>query len=241
MIYEKALTLSCQSRQCHSSGDITNLITVDVERVGQFSFYLHVIWIVALEVTLALLILYKNLGLASIAALVTSIIIMLANHPLGSLQGKFQKKLMESKDTRMKSTSETLRNMRILKLQGWEMKFLSKITELRDAEQGWLKKFLYSSAMTKFFYYGASTFVSVVTFGTCMLIGIPLESGKILSAIATFKILQGPIYNLPDFISMIAKTKVSLERIVSFLRLDDLQSDVVEKLPPGCKTQDFFV
>jgi ABC-type multidrug transport system fused ATPase/permease subunit len=233
MIYEKALTLSCQSMQCHSSGDITNLITVDVERVGHFSYYLHDFWIVALEVTLALLILYKNLGLASIAALVTTIIIMLANLPLGSLQGKFQKKLMESKDTRMKSTSETLRNMRILKLQGWEMKFLSKITELRDAEQGWLKKFLYSSAMTKFFYYGASTFVSVVTFGTCMLIGIPLESGKILSAIATFKILQGPIYNLPDFISMIAKTKVSLDRIVSFLRLDDLQSDVVEKLPPG--------
>ncbi|WJX84280.1 Canalicular multispecific organic anion transporter 2, variant 2 [Trifolium repens] len=233
MIYEKALTLSCQSRQCHSSGDITNLITVDVERVGLFSYYLHDFWIVALEVTLALLILYKNIGLASIAALVTTIIIMLANLPLGSLQGKFQKKLMESKDTRMKSTSETLRNMRILKLQGWEMKFLSKITELRDAEQGWLKKFLYSSAMTKFFYYGASTFVSVVTFGTCMLIGIPLESGKILSAIATFKILQGPIYNLPDFISMIAKTKVSLDRIVSFLRLDDLQSDVVEKLPPG--------
>jgi ABC-type multidrug transport system fused ATPase/permease subunit len=66
-----------------------------------------------------------------------------------------------------------------------------------------------------------------------MLIGIPLESGKILSALATIRILQEPIYNLPDTISMIAQTKVSLDRIASFLRLDDLQSDVVEKLPPG--------
>ncbi|CAI8596699.1 unnamed protein product [Vicia faba] len=32
---------------------------------------------------------------------------------------------------------------------------------------------------------------------------------------------------------MIAQTKVSLDRIVSFLRLDDLQTDVVEKLPQG--------
>lgn len=233
MIYSKALTLSGQSRQCHTSGEIINFMTVDAERVGSFSWYMHDLWLVALQVTLALLILYKNLGLASIAAFVATIIVMLANVPLGSLQEKFQNKLMESKDTRMKTTSEILRNMRILKLQGWEMKFLSKITAIRDAEQGWLKKFLYTNGVTTFVFWGAPTFVSVVTFGTCMLIGIPLESGKILSALATFRILQEPIYNLPDVISMIAQTKVSLDRIASFLRLDDLQSDVVEKLPPG--------
>ncbi|KAK7395419.1 hypothetical protein VNO78_15977 [Psophocarpus tetragonolobus] len=87
--------------------------------------------------------------------------------------------------------------------------------------------------MSTFGFWVAPTFVSVVTFGTCMLIGIPLESGKILSALATFRILQEPIYNLPGTISMIAQTKVSLDRISSFLRLDDLQTDVVEKLPQG--------
>ncbi|KAL2666064.1 hypothetical protein AAZV13_02G256900 [Glycine max] len=233
MIYNKALTLSCQSKQDHTSGEIINFMTVDAERVGVFSWFIHDLWMVALQVTLALLILYKNLGLASIAAFVATVVIMLANAPLGSLQEKFQKKLMESKDTRMKATSEILRNMRILKLQGWEMKFLSKITELRKNEQGWLKKNVYTGAVTAFVFWGSPTFVSVVTFGTCMLMGIPLESGKILSALATFQILQRPIYRLPDTISTIAQTKVSLDRIVSFLRLDDLQSDVVEKLPWG--------
>ncbi|BAT80618.1 hypothetical protein LR48_Vigan07g014300 [Vigna angularis] len=233
MIYNKALTLSCQSKQGQTSGEIINIMTVDAERVGVFSWYMHDLWMVALQVTLALLILYKNLGLASLAAFAATIVIMLANVPLGSLQEKFQKKLMELKDTRMKATSEILRNMKILKLQGWEMKFLSKITELRKTEQGWLKKFVYTAAMTTFVFWGAPTFVAVVTFGTCMIVGIPLESGKILSALATFRILQEPIYNLPDTISMIAQTKVSLDRIASFLRLDDLPSDVVEKLPPG--------
>ncbi|RVW50163.1 ABC transporter C family member 3 [Vitis vinifera] len=123
--------------------------------------------------------------------------------------------------------------MRILKLQGWEMKFLSKIMDLRKNETGWLKKYLYTLAMTTFVFWGAPTFVSVVTFGTCMLLGIPLESGKILSSIATFRILQQPIYHLPDLISAIAQTKVSLDRIASFLCLDDLQSDVIERLPKG--------
>ncbi|GAV86836.1 ABC_tran domain-containing protein/ABC_membrane domain-containing protein [Cephalotus follicularis] len=233
IIYNKGLTLSCQSKQGQTSGEIINFITVDAERIGDFTWYMHDPWKVILQVVLALLILYKNLGLASVASLVATIIVMLANYPLGRMEEKFQDKLMESKDKRMKSTSEVLRNMRILKLQGWEMKFLSKIIDLRTVEEGWLKKYVCAWAMSTFVFWGAPTFVSVTTFGACMLLGIPLESGKILSALATFRILQEPIYNLPDTISMIVQTKVSLDRIALFLSLDDLQPDVIERLPTG--------
>ncbi|XWS11329.1 hypothetical protein CRYUN_Cryun38cG0074400 [Craigia yunnanensis] len=233
MIYNKGLTLSCQSKQSQTSGEIINFMTVDAERVGDFSWYMHDPWMVVLQVALALLILYKNLGLASIAAFVATVLVMLANIPLGKMLEKFQDKLMESKDKRMKATSEILRNMRILKLQGWEMKFLSKIIGLRNVEEGWLKRFVYTNAITSFVFWVAPSFVSVATFGACIFLGIPLESGKVLSALATFRILQEPIYNLPDTISMIAQTKVSLDRIASFLRLDDLQPDVIEKLPRG--------
>ncbi|KAL5975296.1 Canalicular multispecific organic anion transporter 2 [Asimina triloba] len=233
IIYRKGLTLSSHSRQSHASGEIINFMSVDAERVGDFSWYMHDLWMVPLQVALALVILYINLGLASIAAFVATVIVMLTNIPLGRLQENYQAKLMKSKDVRMKETSEILRNMRILKFQGWEMKFLSKIVEVRKEEANWLRKFLYSMAMTMSVFWGAPAFISVVTFGFCMLIGIPLESGKVLSALATFKILQVPIYKLPETISMIAQTKVSLDRIASFLCLEDLQPDAVEKLPLG--------
>ncbi|XP_043708542.1 ABC transporter C family member 3-like [Telopea speciosissima] len=230
IIYKKGLRLSSQSKQSHTCGESINLMSVDVERTGFFSWYLHDIWRVPVQVILALLILYKSLGLASLAALVATVILMLANVPLGKLHEKFQGKLMDSKDRRMKATTEALRNMRILKLQGWDMKFLAKIIELRNSETRKLKKLLYTSAMTAFVYLCAPMFVSMVTFGFCILMGIPLESGKILSALATFEILQGSIYNLPDTISMVIQTKVSLGRIVSFLCLDDLQPNIVYKL-----------
>ncbi|KAI3905682.1 hypothetical protein MKW92_028266 [Papaver armeniacum] len=230
-IYQKGLTLSSKSRQSHKSGEIINFMTVDAERIGDFSWYMHNLWLAPVQVGLALIILYKNLGLASVAALVATVVVMLANVPLGAMQENYQENLMASKDKRMKATSEILRNMRILKLQGWEMKFLSKIIDLRKSEEGWLRKYVYTSAMTTFVFCGAPTFVSVVTFGACMVMGIPLESGKILSALATFMILQEPIYILPDTIPMIAQTKVSLERIASFLQLDDLGCDIVEKFP----------
>ncbi|RVX14874.1 ABC transporter C family member 3 [Vitis vinifera] len=210
MIYNKGLTLSCQSKQGHSTGRSLILCLLMRRELG------------------------ISVGICMIhGCFLATVIVMLTNVPLGKWQEKFQDKLMESKDKRMKATSEILRNMRILKLQGWEMKFLSKIVDLRKNETGWLKKYLYTSAVTTFVFWGAPTFVSVATFGTCMLLGIPLESGKILSSLATFRILQEPIYSLPDLISMIAQTKVSLDRIASFLRLDDLPSDVIERLPKG--------
>ncbi|KAL5549603.1 hypothetical protein UlMin_004834 [Ulmus minor] len=232
-IYQKSLTLSCQSKQGHTSGEIINFLTIDAERVGDFNRFMHEPWMALLQVFLALFILYKNLGLASVAAFFATILVMLANVPLGKFLEKYQNKLMESKDNRMKATSEILRNMRILKLQGWEMKFLSKIIELRGNETGWLKRYLYAWATTIFLLWVAPTFISVATFCACMLLGIPLDSGKILSALATFRILQEPIYNFPATIEIIAQTKVSLDRISMFLRLDDLQSDVIEKFPRG--------
>ncbi|CAK7336524.1 unnamed protein product [Dovyalis caffra] len=215
MIYNKGLTLSCMSKQGRSIGEIINIITIDADRLSTFSSYIHDPWLVILQVGLAMLILYKNLGLGSVAGFITTVILMLLNYPFGRLDEKFQGKLMESKDKRMKATAEILRNMRILKLQGWEMKFLSKILELREVETQWLKKSLYTSAMITFIFFSTSTLVAVASFSSCILIGVPLESGKVLSALATFE------------------TKVSLDRIVSFLCLDDLQPDALEKLPVG--------
>ncbi|KAI3496851.1 hypothetical protein L1887_39229 [Cichorium endivia] len=232
-IYLKGLTLSSQSKHGHSNGEIINFVAVDAERIGEFSHYMHNPWLVILEVGLALAILYKNVGLSSLAAFVATIIVVSANIPLGRFQKKFQEKLMTYKDKRMKATSEILKNMRILKLHGWEMKFLSRIHDIRKDEAHWLYKKVYTMALTTFAFWVAPTFVAISTFGTCILAGIPLDSGKVLSALATFKILQESAYNLPQTVSMIAQTKVSLDRIASFLSLKDLDSDLVEKLQKG--------
>lgn len=93
-------------------------MAVDVERVVDFLWWIHDIWILPLQVSLALAILYKNVGLAAgVAALIATMATVLFNIPLATLEGKFQEQVMGAKDARMKTTSECLRNMRILKLQ----------------------------------------------------------------------------------------------------------------------------
>lgn len=82
IIYNKGLTLPCQSNHGRCTGEIVNFIAVDTERIGDFSWHMVNVLMVLLNVTLALLILYKNLGMiAIIAAFVATFIVMLVNIP----------------------------------------------------------------------------------------------------------------------------------------------------------------
>eukprot|EP01018_Ginkgo_biloba_P039300 Gb_35586 [translate_table: standard] len=231
LVYEKGLRLSSLSRQSHTSGEIINYMAVDVQRIGDYSWYLHDIWMLPMQIVLALAILFKNVGIAAIATLIATIVSIFINTPLAKMQEEYQDNLMTAKDERMKATSECLRNMRIMKLQAWEDRYRLKLEDFRKIEFVWLKKALYSQAFVTFIFWGSPIFVSVVTFGTCILLGGQLTAGEVLSALATFRILQEPLRNFPDLVSMIAQTKVSLDRISGFLKEEELPSDATISVP----------
>ncbi|KAM3706104.1 hypothetical protein ACJW31_03G127800 [Castanea mollissima] len=183
---------------------------------------INLINLLPVQVILALIILYRNLGAApSFATLFATLLVLVCNTPLVKMQKRLHSKIMEAKDSRIKVTVETLKSMRILKLHSWEPSFLKKLLHLKETKRSWLKKYLYSSSAVAILYWALPTFVSVVTFGVCIVLKTPLTAGTVLSALATFRILQEPIYNLPELISMIAQTKVSVEHIQDFIGEED--------------------
>ncbi|XP_061343389.1 ABC transporter C family member 5-like isoform X2 [Gastrolobium bilobum] len=233
MVYHKGLRLSSMAKQNHTSGEIVNYMAVDVQRVGDYSWYFHDMWMLPLQIVLALAILYKNVGIASIATLIATIISIVATVPVARIQEDYQDKLMAAKDERMRKTSECLRNMRTLKLQAWEDRYRIKLEEMRGIEFKWLRKALYSQAFITFIFWSSPIFVSAVTFATSILLGGQLTAGGVLSALATFRILQEPLRNFPDLVSTMAQTKVSLDRISDFLLQEELQEDATIVLPQG--------
>ncbi|XP_062157642.1 putative ABC transporter C family member 15 [Alnus glutinosa] len=219
LIYKKSLSIKYGGL---SNGKAINLINVDAERIGDFCWYIHGVWLLPVQVILALIILYKNLGAApSIAALFATILVMLCNTPLANIQERLHSKIMEVKDSRIKVTSEVLKSMRVLKLHSWESTFRKKLLHLRETERSWLERYLYTCSAVAFLFWASPTFVSVITFGVCIVLNTPLTAGTVLSALATFRILQEPIYNLPELISMTAQTKVSVDRIQNFIGEED--------------------
>lgn len=230
-IYKKGLVLSSQSRQSRTSGEIINYMSVDVQRMTDFIWYLNTIWQLPIQISLAMFILHTNLGLGSLVACAATLVVMAINVPMTRVQKRYQSKIMEAKDERMKATSEVLRSIKILKLQAWDIQYLHKLESLRKTEYNCIWKSLRLSAVSTFILWGAPTLISVVTFGACVVLGIPLTAGRVLSALATFRMLQDPIFNLPDLLSIIAQSKVSADRLASYLQEDEIKSNVIEFVP----------
>ncbi|KAM5568125.1 putative ABC transporter C family member 15 [Rosa sericea] len=219
LIYKKCISIKYFGL---SNGKIVNLINMDGEVVGEFFSSIHGVWVLLLQVVLALVILYINLGAApSLAAFLTTVVVVVCNTPLARRQQNLQSKIMEAKDSRIKRTAETLKNMRVVKFNSWETSFLEKLLQLRETEKSWLKRFLYTKAAVVFLFWTSPTIVTGITFGVCIMMKTKLEPSTVLSALATFRILTEPIYNLPEFISMIIQTKVSVKRIQEFIRLEE--------------------
>ncbi|KAK9073074.1 hypothetical protein SSX86_007396 [Deinandra increscens subsp. villosa] len=230
-VYKKGLVLSSRSCQSHTSGEIINIMSVDIQRITDFMWYINTFFMLPIQISLAMFILHINLGMGSFVGLGATIILMSGNIPLTRVQKWYQSKIMESKDARMKSTSEVLRNIKTLKLQAWDTHYLKKLQGFRKVEYHWLWKSLKLNAFGAFIFWGAPAFISVLTFGGCVLMDIPLTAGRVLSALATFRMLQDPIFNLPDLLNVIAQGKVSADRVASYLQEEEIKSDTVEFVP----------
>ena len=104
-------------KQRHAAGEVVNYMAIDAYRIGEFLYWLHFSWTLALQICFALAILGYAIGWATLAALAVIAMSMGLNTPLARSQQRNQAQLMVAQDARLRATTESLRNMKILKLQ----------------------------------------------------------------------------------------------------------------------------
>lgn len=223
-IYRKQLRLSNAAKLMHSSGEIMNYVTVDAYRIGEFPFWFHQTWTTSVQLCLALFILFRAVGLATVAALVVIILTVLCNMPLAKLQHKFQSRLMVAQDERLKATSEALVNMKVLKLYAWETHFKNVVENLRKVEYKWLSAVQMRKAYNSFLFWASPILVSTATFGACYFLKVPLFASNVFTFVATLRLLQDPIRTIPDVVGVVIQAKVAFARIVRFLEAPELQN-----------------
>ena len=216
-IYNKQLRLSNSARLMHSGAEIMNYVTVDAYRIGEFPFWFHQTWTTILQLCFALLILFRAVGLATIAALVVIILTVLCNIPLAKLQQKFQSKLIVAQDERLKASSESLVNRKVLKLYAWETHFKKVIENLRKVEYKWLYKVQSGETYKCILFWSTPVLISSATLGACYILRVPLHANIVFTFVATFRLVQDPIVSIPDIIGVVIHAKLAFARIIKFL------------------------
>lgn len=223
-IYQKQLKISNAAKTTHSPGEIMNYVTVDAYKIGELPFWFHQIWTTGLQISIALVIIYYAMGMATTAALSVILLTVLGNYPVAKLQHKYLTKLMGTQDGRLKAISEALANMKVLKMYAWETNFKNAIESLRKEETKWLSAVLVQKGYYLVLFWSSPIIVSAVTFWACYWLGIPLSTSNVFTFLATLRIVQEPIRLIPDVAGVFIEASVSFTRIVKFLQSPELES-----------------
>lgn len=234
VIYDKALVLSNDTRQELLTGDIVNLMSVDVQRLQDLVQNLQIIWLGPFQIILCLVSLYNLLGYSMWAG----VFIMLIMIPLNAVIAKYQKRLqrtqMKYKDMRSRLILEILNNIKLLKLYAWEPPYLKKLNHVRnDLELRNLKKMGVFSAVLNFTWSLAPFLVSCLTFAVFVLTQKKaLTTDLVFPALLLFNLLSFPLAVVPMVITNIVEAQVAVARLTKFLNSLELQSDAVTRTGP---------
>ena len=232
-VYRKALRLSASERQTKSLGEITNLMSIDAQRLQDLMNYLHALWYSPLQIGLALYFLWQQLGVSSLGGVAVIIIMIPVTKYTADWMANMQQKLMEAKDRRVEVNSEVLSGMKVIKLQAWEEPFSLRILQLRNLELSELFRYFLGTAVADMLWTFTPLGVALATFATYVLLGNELDVASALTALALFEILRFPLFMLPSMINGTVQAYVSLERIQRFLLSENYEIALIQRINDG--------
>ncbi|KAJ1960654.1 hypothetical protein GGI12_003685, partial [Dipsacomyces acuminosporus] len=234
-IYKKALRLSNETRQEYTTGSITTLFSVDVERIGGVTDYAHIAWSGPVQIIFAVYLLYNTLGWSVFAGIVVMIISVPLNGWLTAKMRKLQIQQMKNKDKRTTLIDEALSGIKVIKLYAWEKSFLDKIKHVRESlelvtlrDYGVVFAFASVSMMAVPFLVSFMTFLIYATFD-----GVshgPLTAQLIFVSLSLFNLLRFPLTMFPIIVSSLVDASVALGRIYKLLTSDELDPEAVTRL-----------
>lgn len=123
LIYHKLFKISPATNKSFSQGEIVNFLEVDAERLPDLSYYLPSIFRFPVLLVACSYFLFYFLGYSFLSGIGVFIIAFFTNFGLGALESLFWKKTMKAKDQRMNVTTESINNIKMLKLYSWDSTF----------------------------------------------------------------------------------------------------------------------
>lgn len=244
VIYNKSLVLSNETKQASNTGDIVNLMSVDVQRLQDLTQNIQIIWSGPFQIILCLISLYNFLGNSMWAGVAIMIVMIPLNGIIARYQKKLQRIQMKNKDERSRLISEIMNNIKSLKLYGWEKPYLDRLNFVRnEKELKNLRKMGIFSAVSICTWTFAPFMVSCSTFAVYVLThkDEALLTDIVFPALSLFNLLSFPLAVIPNVITNVVEAQVAVSRLTKFLNSPELQREAVIKCPRATKTGEVAV
>ncbi|GMF43781.1 unnamed protein product [Phytophthora fragariaefolia] len=220
-VFEKSMVLSAAARQQRTSGEITNLMSIDAQRLQDMTPYLHAVWYAAFQIIVSCFLLWQQIGVATFAGVAVILLMIPLMTFISKGMRKLQQRLMEVKDERIKICVEVLSGIKVVKLKAWENSFGQRVMKFRDEELSRLRTYVFARSTSNTLFSFVPSLVTVVSFSAYVVLGHTLDVGTALTSLALFNILRFPLFMLPQVLNNVVEASVSFDRLRSYFLAEE--------------------
>ncbi|XP_076331066.1 multidrug resistance-associated protein 1-like isoform X3 [Tachypleus tridentatus] len=228
-VYRKSLVLSSAARCQYSVGELVNLMAVDAEKVFLLAAFITLLVSCPVRIILAIILLWQYLGFAALMGVGVMLAILLLTWAVLHNLNVYQAKQMKEKDVRLKIMNEILSGIKVLKLYAWEPPFMKQIMDIRSKELKYLKRFQYLNAITSFLWSSSPFLITIFSFVTYLFMDEEnvLDPNTAFVSVTLFTMLRFSLITIPDLVSYLVQTRISLKRLKDFLICEELDESVI--------------
>ncbi|XP_011701007.1 PREDICTED: multidrug resistance-associated protein 4-like isoform X2 [Wasmannia auropunctata] len=233
LLYRKLLRLNRTSMNQIGTGQIINLLSNDVTRFDLLMKYLNYIWIMPIQTVIIGTIMWRKIGLSTLAGIGPMLIIPLIVHGTFSLLSRrFRAMIAPLTDRRVQLMSELIAGIQVVKMYAWEKPFGKIVSMIRKMEIKKIKVSSYVRAahlaaivlLQRLSLYFA--LIMFVLMGNALTADITYE---MVTYIAILNITSGLFF--PHGIILLGESVVSLNRLEDFLLMNEINVRQLEKMP----------
>ncbi|KAJ3163249.1 Canalicular multispecific organic anion transporter 2 [Geranomyces michiganensis] len=228
-VYRKSFRLSAAARQKTSGGQITNHMAMDTGRIMNFMQSSHVWWSVPLSTLIGIVLLWQQLGVASLAGLAVIVAIVPLQGAMGRIYERLFSKKMKLADARISLIDETINNIRTLKYYGWVAIFADRVFTARKKELGALRSLAFYNSADLVLTAISPGLVTLVSLATYIAIhpDAAMEPARVFVSVSLFSLIAATIAETSSFFTSGMASWTSLKRLENFLLLDELDPHAV--------------
>ena len=213
-------------------GDLINYFQTDVESLTTFFQQISKIIVFPFQFVTYFVVLYKIFNKALFVGIFMLNILIILSVFLQKRYVYNQFDYLKEKDKRINFTSQTIKNIKELKLLQWEDTFKDVINKKRKKEMIFMRKKLNYSLYIITLHWIMPFMLCFSTIGAYVLFNQKfLEIADLMTGLEIFDSIRGPLVNLPARIREIINAFVSMHRIEKFLKKKNSNnSDINNKL-----------
>ncbi|CAK90929.1 unnamed protein product (macronuclear) [Paramecium tetraurelia] len=227
-VMKKTLNVSFQSNKQYKTGEIMNIMQVDLQRILQFNIAVASVIFLPFQIGISFYLLFDFIGISCLAGFGVMILGLLTNFLLGRWGWRLQKQVMVAKDNRTKQAHEIFSQIKFIKANAFEDYFKNKLLRFREKEIQLIKmKNIVSGLFTLAFLMTPQLTLNV-TLAVYIWLQYNLTPADTFTIISLFNILQQSASALPSYINQIIEANISIKRIEKFLFTDELMDDCIQ-------------